>query len=329
MAAAGAPKSYLVINLAALVIGLALLALLQRNRPPGGNRLAGAGRRCRVAGDGAVRHDDGRRDALGAGRRRVAPAEPVAAAGDDHGLCTRPERRRRSAMLVAALALALQPDRAMAGALVAGLPRWRSRHATGGAAGAGGGAGRLCGHAGCAPIRCRPAAFVEQVFAERLCASSLLAGAALLAGSALMLLPALALPTARGAGVCRGLADPACWRPCLAITRRRCSVMAAAASLAICLCLAALPRHARAPDRRQPRTNRRIPTNGSSAALPRRGSPGGHALRNRPIVRPTPITMTPIFSTISGKPLQGMRAEPAAGHGADADDQRLPPRHRA
>jgi cell division protein FtsW (lipid II flippase) len=193
MAAAGAPKAYLIVNLAALIIGMAMLALLQRNRP--NPALAGWLVLAAAAGllatamlgttiDGATRWV----------RIGVVSLQP--------GLVLLPlmimafarcrDAAMTIAMLVAAVALAIQPDRAMAGALVAGLAALavtvRDRQVLLALAAA------LCGFAVTLvrPDTLPPTAYVEQVYASAF-AFSALAGLALLAGSALMLLPMLAL----------------------------------------------------------------------------------------------------------------------------------------
>jgi cell division protein FtsW (lipid II flippase) len=199
MAAAGAPKAYLIINSAALVIGLALLALLQRNRPNAG--FAGWLGLAAAAGllatallgttiDGATRWV----------RIGVVSLQPSLVLVP---LLIMTFARYRDAamtlaMLVTAVALAIQPDRAMAGALLAGLAALtvtvRDRQVLLALAAA------VCGFAVTLfrPDTLPPTAFVEQVYASAF-AFSHAAGLALLAGSALMLLPMLALRRADAA----------------------------------------------------------------------------------------------------------------------------------
>ena len=123
MDAAGAPSRYLLVNFAALVLGATAWLALGR---AGGSRLAGAGLAILalsipllltalfgVAADGAVRW-------VSVGPLSVQislivlPAMIILYA-------RRPDRAGTAGMMVAALALALQPDRAMAGVLAAGL----------------------------------------------------------------------------------------------------------------------------------------------------------------------------------------------------------------
>ncbi|HEX8222339.1 MAG TPA: hypothetical protein VF605_00825 [Allosphingosinicella sp.] len=123
MSAAGAPSSYMLMNLAALVLGAtAWLALVRIS----GSRLAGAGAAIfalaaallltalfGIAADGAARWVS-----VGPLNLQVSlivlPVMLVLYARRPDGIGT-------AAMIVAALALALQPDRAMAGVLAAGL----------------------------------------------------------------------------------------------------------------------------------------------------------------------------------------------------------------
>ncbi|OYU15438.1 MAG: hypothetical protein CFE37_05795 [Alphaproteobacteria bacterium PA4] len=193
IAAAGAPRAYLVINLAALVIGMALLAIVQRTRlaPASAGWLALAAAAALLATallgssiEGAIRW-------VRIGTVSVQPSLMLLPL-----LVLAFARVRDSAttlaMLVSALALALQPDRAMAGALVAGLAALaataRDRRVLLALAAALGGFVVTLAR----PDRLPPTAFVEQVYAGAF-GFSLLAGLALLVGSALLLLPLLAL----------------------------------------------------------------------------------------------------------------------------------------
>lgn len=193
MASAGAPKTYLIINLAALVIGLALLTLLQRNRPndayAGWLGLAAAAGLLATALLGTT--IDGATRWVRIGVVSLQPSLVLLP------LLIMAFARVRDAkttvsMLVAAVALAIQPDRAMAGALVAGLAALavtvRDRQVLLTLAAA------LCGFAVTLlrPDTLPPTPFVEQVYASAF-AFSALAGLAILAGSALLLLPMLAL----------------------------------------------------------------------------------------------------------------------------------------
>ena len=196
MSAAGAPKAYLIINTAALVIGIALLSLMRRSRP--GEALAGWLVLAAAAGllatallgltiDGATRWVR-----IGVVSLQpslvLLPAMLMAYARSRQTVTT-------IAMVVAAVALALQPDRAMAGALLAGLTAlamtMRERQVVLALAAA------LCGFVVTLlrPDSVLPTAFVEQIYASAF-AVSVLAGLALLAGSMLLFLPMLALSRA-------------------------------------------------------------------------------------------------------------------------------------
>jgi hypothetical protein len=193
MAVAGAPESYLIINLAALVIGLAILALLQRTRP----NPALAGWLVLTAAAGLVATA-----LLGTTTDGVTRWVRIGVVSLQPSLLLLPlmvmtfarvrDAKKTIGMLVAAVALAIQPDRAMAGALVAGLAALamtvRDRQVLLSLVAA------LCGFAVTLmrPNTLPPTPFVEQVYASAF-AFSALAGLALLAGSALMLLPMLAL----------------------------------------------------------------------------------------------------------------------------------------
>lgn len=196
MAATGAPRAYLVINSAALVIGLALLGVLRRTRttplPAGWISLAAAAALLATALLGPTIAGATRWVQIGAVSLQpslvLLPVMILAYARHRSAAGT-------AAMLVAALALACQPDRAMAAALAAGLlalgTTARDRPVRLALAAALAGlAATLLRSDTLAPSR-----FVEQVFADAFAASAL-AGTALLTGAALMLLPARALPTA-------------------------------------------------------------------------------------------------------------------------------------
>jgi cell division protein FtsW (lipid II flippase) len=191
MAAAGAPNAYLAVNLAALVIGLALLALLQRNLATGHGwlmLLAAAGLMATAllgtTNDGASRWV----------RIGVVTIQPSLVLLPLMLMTFARSRDATStlAMLVCAAALALQPDRSMSGALVAGLAALattvRDRRVILALAAA------LVGFVVtlARPDKLPPTAFVEQVYASAFGVSAL-AGLALLAGSALLLLPLLSL----------------------------------------------------------------------------------------------------------------------------------------
>lgn len=193
MAAGGAPVTYAIINAAALVIGMALLALVLRQR---GDTMRADGAFILAAAAGLLATA-----LLGItidGAARWVRIGPVSL---QPGLILLPlmimafARRSDGAatlgMVVAALALALQPDRAMAGTLVAGLAvvvlQRRNRQTIVALAAAIGGF--------CVTLL-RPdvlpaTAFVEHVVIDAF-ALSTMAGAALVAGAALLILPALA-----------------------------------------------------------------------------------------------------------------------------------------
>ena len=193
LAAAGAPPSYLAVNAAALAIGLLAIGVAGEVgklwRIGGG--VAAVGLACLilltalfgVSADGVTRW-------LSAGGIMIQPGlvlAPVIALGfaRSRGLVS------LLAVLISALALALQPDRAMAGALAAGMavlalarPGRLVLIALGGA---------LAGFAATlARTDASPAVpFVDQIFYSSFAVHPL-AGLAVLAGAALMLVPAIA-----------------------------------------------------------------------------------------------------------------------------------------
>ncbi|MGJ3629499.1 hypothetical protein AB5I41_26430 [Sphingomonas sp. MMS24-JH45] len=187
LAAAGAPARYLALNVAALEVGLVLLALAGRARMgEGGGRRDGGGARRGDVGGGCGRG----RSALAAARRGVGAAEPDPAAGHDRALCLTPhaaggrgdDRDRGRAR---------DPARSRDGGDAgsgAGRDRGRgARSARAGAARRGGGGVR-----GDAGARRRPAAVphVDGILTSAFDVHPL-AGAAVLGGSALLLLPAV------------------------------------------------------------------------------------------------------------------------------------------
>jgi hypothetical protein len=193
MAAAGAPKAYLIVNLAALVIGMALLATLRRNRVEGVRAgwlmLAAAAALLATALFGTT--IDGATRWVKVGVVSLQPSLVLLP------LMVMTFARSRDtaatlAMLVSAVALALQPDRAMAGALLAGLAALavsaRDRRALLALVAAACAFALTLARADTLP----PTAFVEQVYTGAF-GFSAVAGLALLAGSALLLLPMLAL----------------------------------------------------------------------------------------------------------------------------------------
>jgi hypothetical protein len=193
MAVAGAPKAYLIINMAALTIGLAMLALLQRNRPRpthvGWLVLAAAAGLLATTLLGTTIDGATRWVRIG-----VVSLQPSLVLLPLMVMTFARVRDAKStlAMLIAAIALAIQPDRAMAGALLAGLAALavsaRDRQVLLALVAA------FCSFAVTLmrPDTLPPTPFVEQVHASAF-AFSPAAGLALLAGSALLLLPMLAL----------------------------------------------------------------------------------------------------------------------------------------
>jgi cell division protein FtsW (lipid II flippase) len=193
MAAGGAPVSYAIINAAALVIGMALLAIVLRQRgdsprPDGAFILAAAAGLLATAMLGITIDGAARWVRIGAVSLQpgliLLPVMIVAFARRTDGAAT-------LGLVVAALALALQPDRAMAGTLVAGLavvaiqrPNRQTLAALAAAIG------------GFCVTLLRPdvlpaTAFVEHVVIDAF-ALSAVAGGALVTGAMLLILPALA-----------------------------------------------------------------------------------------------------------------------------------------
>ncbi len=193
MAFAGAPHAYLALNSAALAIGLALLAIVVRSR---GDAEHGSGALVIVAASAllataqfGVRIDGAARWV----RFGVVTLQPALILLPLMILAYARRRDRLGSigMALAALALALQPDRAMAGALLAGtaavaLPAREPAPRIVLAVAALGFAVTLL-RADTLP----PTPFVEQVLASAL-ALSAPAGAGMVAAAALLLLPALA-----------------------------------------------------------------------------------------------------------------------------------------
>jgi cell division protein FtsW (lipid II flippase) len=193
MAVAGAPKAYLIINMAALGLGTALLSLMQRTR----HNAAFAGWLVLAAAAGLLATA-----LLGTTIDGVTRWVRIGVVSLQPSLLLLPlmimtfarvrDSKTTMAMLVAAAALAIQPDRAMAGALVAGLAALavtaRDRQVLLALVAA------LCSFAVALirPDTLPPTPFVEQVYASAF-AFSHAAGLALLAGSLLLLLPMLAL----------------------------------------------------------------------------------------------------------------------------------------
>ncbi len=192
MAAGSAPPAYLAINGAALIIGMAMLAILLRSRK---DAAAGTGAFVLAAAAGLLATAlfgltiDGAARWVRVGVISLQPSlillplmvTAFARSRDWLGML---------GMVVAALALALQPDRAMAGTLALGLAALafttRERRVLMALAAA---------MAGFAATLAQPDAlpatpFVEQVFAGAFGLSPL-AGLALMTGGALLLLPGL------------------------------------------------------------------------------------------------------------------------------------------
>lgn len=192
MTAAGAPVRYLVMNGAALTLGLLIVAALARTPRPGrvgrgaiGLALAAALLLVGLLGvsaDGATRWISVGGLVLQPGLFLI-PALALAFARSS-------DRISLLAILVAAAAVALQPDRAMAGALVAGMAGLAlarpSRAALAALAAAAAAFAVTLVRADASPAM----PFVDQIFYSSFSVHPL-AGAAVLAGAALMLVPAL------------------------------------------------------------------------------------------------------------------------------------------
>jgi hypothetical protein len=193
MAAADAPRTYLVINVSALAIGVALLGIVARRR---GDAARGSGGFILAAGLGLLATAQ-----FGTSIEGVARWVRIGGVTLQPGLILLPlmilayarcrDMLATAGMLVAALALALQPDRALAAAQLAGLAIMAWQHRETGPRMA-----LMAAAAGFAASLLRadtlPATpFVEQVFAAAL-AFAPLAGGCLIAAAALLLLPALA-----------------------------------------------------------------------------------------------------------------------------------------
>lgn len=193
MAAAGAPRAYLAVNGAALAIALALLAIVTRSR---GDTTRGSGMFILAAALGLLATAlfgvtiDNTARWISIGRVTLQPAlillplMIMSYARRRDGLAT-------AGMAVSALALALQPDRAMAGALLAGVAAVALQHRDPATR-----AVLVAAVAGFVVTLLRPDSlpatpFVEGIFASAL-AFSPLAGAGLVAAAALLLLPVLA-----------------------------------------------------------------------------------------------------------------------------------------
>jgi hypothetical protein len=218
MSAAGAPSRYLLVNLAALVLGAtAWLALAGAGR----SRLAGAGATVMVLALALVLTAFFGTAAEGASRwvmvgplglqvsLILVPVMTILYA-------RRPDAAGTAGMIVAALALALQPDRAMAGVLAAGLLALLASKP-----------GRLPALAAAAsilafgstlllPESLQASAYVDQVLYTAFAVHPL-AGAAVVTGAAALVVPAAAGLAGRG-GEDRAplLAFGACWAAVIA-----------------------------------------------------------------------------------------------------------------
>jgi hypothetical protein len=189
MAAAGAPPAFAIINMAALVIGAALLALMLRARlgsiPPDGAIIlaAAAGLLATAAGGVAI---DGAARWVRVGMVSLQPGLvllPVMIIA----YARQPGRVATLGMVIAALAL--QPDRALAGTLLAGLLVAAIRQR-----GVGVVTALAAAMIGFVVTLLRPddlpaTAFVERVVTDAF-ARSAIAGGTMVAGVALLLLPA-------------------------------------------------------------------------------------------------------------------------------------------
>jgi cell division protein FtsW (lipid II flippase) len=217
MQAAGAPSRYLLVNFAALVLGATAWLALARTA---GSRLAGAGPAVLalsvpllltalfgVAADGASRWVDVGPLSLQSSLI-VLPVMTILYA-------RRPDSIGTAGMIVAALALALQPDRAMAGVLLAALLALLLAAP-----------GRLPAAAAAAAALALawtlriPDSLPASPYVDRILYTSFdvhpLAGAAVLIGAAALLVPAL-LAARRGGGAAAALlAFGGCWSAVLA-----------------------------------------------------------------------------------------------------------------
>ena len=287
MAAAGAPRAWLAVNGAAIVIGLALLGIVARSRGEadrgsGAFVLAAALGLLATALFGMTIGDAARWVRVGV--VTLQPALVLLPLMIVTYACRR-DRLATAGILVAALALALQPDRARAGALLAGMAAVALQQRTPATR-----AVLAFAAAGFAVTLLRadtlPATpFVEQVFSSAF-AFSPFAGAGLAAAAVLLLLPALARDATAPVFV-------AVWLAILlaaVLGNYPTPLLGYGGSgiLGYLLCLAALP--ARAGARSAPGGE----TKPANSPQPR---------RNNPIVRPMPITTMPILSRRSGSTL--------------------------
>jgi hypothetical protein len=193
MAAAGAPRAYLAINGAALVIGLALLAVVVRSR---GDAERGSGAFVLAAALGLLATAifgmtiDGTARWIRVGVVTLQPglillpAMILAYARHRDPLAT-------AGMVVAALALALQPDRALAATLLAGVAAvaWQHREASTRTVLIAAAIGFVASMLRADTLPATP--FVEQVFSTAF-AFAPAAGGGLIVAAAVLLLPALA-----------------------------------------------------------------------------------------------------------------------------------------
>ncbi len=289
MAAAGAPRGWLAINAAALVIGLALLGIITRSR---GDASRGSGGFVLAAGLGLLATA-----LFGMTIEETARWVRVGVVTLQPSLILLPlmivsharqrDRLAATGLAVAALALALQPDRAMAGALLAGTAAVALQRRTPATR-----AVLAAAAAGFAVTLWRADAlpatpFVEQVFASAF-AFTPFAGAGLAAAALLLLLPALA-SDARA----RDPLAPVFGAVWLAIMLAALlgnyptPVIGYGGSgiLGYLLCLAALPARIGAP----------VTPGGAT-----RPADPSQPRRNSPMVSATPMTMMPIFNIRSG-----------------------------
>ena len=217
MEAAGAPSRYLLVNLAALVLGATFWLALGATAS---SRPAGAGPAVLalsvpllltalfgVAADGASRWVD-----LGPLSVQVSlivlPVMIILSA-------RRPDPVGTAGMIVAALALALQPDRAMAGAVLAALLALLLA-APGRLPAASAAASALAlGWTLLTPDSVGASAFVDKILYTAFDVHPL-AGAAVLAGAAILLVPALAAARAGWSDRAPLLAFGACWSAVIA-----------------------------------------------------------------------------------------------------------------
>jgi hypothetical protein len=285
MAVAGAPPAYLAVNGVALTIGLALLAVVVRSR---GEAMRGSGAFVLAAGLALLATAlfgttiDGTSRWVRVGVVMLQPSLillPVMVLS----YARQRDRWATAGILVAALALVLQPDRAMAGALFAAMAAVALRHrkpATHVAL--------VAAALGFVVTLLRadtlpPTPFVEQVFASAF-AFGWLAGAGLIAAVAALLLPVVARDETAPVFLALWLAIIAA--AVLGNYPTPFVGYGGSGVLGYLLGLAALPGRAGVPI-------------GATGANRPEDTP--QARMNNPMVRPTPMTTMASFNSFSGR----------------------------